>query len=152
MDNIQIKTKSLPKRCEICHQMDFFNPYSEKCSRCNGLVNLGIEDFIVNSNHKKDNYKFEKSKLFDPLPVNFLIILAFNGSLIIFTIIFPLFGFLVFILMIEILINLVLFFIYKNKRAIIGMMLGLICSTLLTAALNNFNCFTFFIPISKPPL
>lgn len=31
---LQIKTESLPQRCEICHQADMFTPESGACLRC----------------------------------------------------------------------------------------------------------------------
>src|SRR5262245_29055185 len=35
MAELQIKTESLPQRCEVCHKSDCFKPQSGYCSRCN---------------------------------------------------------------------------------------------------------------------
>src|SRR5256885_10171528 len=57
MAELQIKTGSLPQRCEICHKVDCFDPKTNYCSRCaNAKVvePVRIEDkpeptsFIVN--------------------------------------------------------------------------------------------------------
>ncbi|MEW6733309.1 MAG: hypothetical protein AB1489_18420 [Acidobacteriota bacterium] len=34
MTKLEIKTESLPKRCEICHQADQFDPQKNVCIRC----------------------------------------------------------------------------------------------------------------------
>lgn len=34
MSNLKIEPQYLPERCEICHQKDYFDPYSNYCSRC----------------------------------------------------------------------------------------------------------------------
>jgi hypothetical protein len=34
MDKLKIKSELLPKRCEICHQADYFDPQTNYCSRC----------------------------------------------------------------------------------------------------------------------
>ena len=34
MLKMEIKSESLPKRCEICHQSDHFNAVSNTCNRC----------------------------------------------------------------------------------------------------------------------
>src|SRR2546426_11649741 len=34
MDKLQIKSESLPERCEICHREDCFDPQNNYCSRC----------------------------------------------------------------------------------------------------------------------
>ncbi|MEW6734941.1 MAG: hypothetical protein AB1489_26865 [Acidobacteriota bacterium] len=34
MTKLKIKTQSLPTRCEICHQMDMFEPEQGICQRC----------------------------------------------------------------------------------------------------------------------
>jgi hypothetical protein len=31
---IVVKHESFPKRCEVCHQADFFNPKTNHCARC----------------------------------------------------------------------------------------------------------------------
>src|SRR5947209_5018027 len=38
MSKLQIKAELLPKRCEICHQIDCFDPFLNFCSRCNELI------------------------------------------------------------------------------------------------------------------
>ena len=37
MAELRIKAESLPKRCEICHKSDCFNPEIGYCSRCSVL-------------------------------------------------------------------------------------------------------------------
>jgi hypothetical protein len=34
MDELTVKTETLPSRCEICHQSDQFDPINGKCLRC----------------------------------------------------------------------------------------------------------------------
>ncbi|MBI4851543.1 MAG: hypothetical protein HY819_07100 [Acidobacteria bacterium] len=34
MGNIKIKEESFLKRCEICHQSDYFDPITNHCNRC----------------------------------------------------------------------------------------------------------------------
>lgn len=34
MSKIEVKSKTLPLRCEICHQKDFFDPVNNYCQRC----------------------------------------------------------------------------------------------------------------------
>ncbi|MBL8148818.1 MAG: hypothetical protein JNN15_02695 [Blastocatellia bacterium] len=38
MPGIQIKAEKPPKRCEICHQTDMFNPQTGECLRCGTLA------------------------------------------------------------------------------------------------------------------
>ena len=33
-DEFVIKQESFPKRCEVCHQVDLFNPKTNHCTRC----------------------------------------------------------------------------------------------------------------------
>ncbi|MEW6737609.1 MAG: hypothetical protein AB1489_40380, partial [Acidobacteriota bacterium] len=49
MSELQIKSESLAKRCEICHCTDFFNPQTNYCSRCNNIRN--IEDKQYDTYH-----------------------------------------------------------------------------------------------------
>src|SRR5262245_26993727 len=35
---LKIRKKSLPDRCEICHQADYFNPQTNHCSRCANIT------------------------------------------------------------------------------------------------------------------
>src|SRR5437867_4126629 len=37
MGGLQIKIESKPKRCEICHQTDYFDPSKNFCKRCNDV-------------------------------------------------------------------------------------------------------------------
>jgi hypothetical protein len=37
MEQINIKREYFPKRCEICHQGDLFNPFDNSCLRCISL-------------------------------------------------------------------------------------------------------------------
>jgi hypothetical protein len=53
-----VKSESLPFRCEICHQNDYFDPLSNKCLRCNKAV---IQQFSIEPNiifHKIGFYTF----------------------------------------------------------------------------------------------
>lgn len=34
MSKLEVKSKNLPSRCEICHQKDFFDPINNYCQRC----------------------------------------------------------------------------------------------------------------------
>lgn len=36
--NIKINVESLPQRCEICHQIDCFDPKANQCSRCEKMI------------------------------------------------------------------------------------------------------------------
>ena len=37
MTKLKVKTEKLPRRCEICHQSDLFDPESEICHRCKDI-------------------------------------------------------------------------------------------------------------------
>lgn len=37
MSDLLLKKEHLPKRCEICHQNDIFDPVTQKCGRCETL-------------------------------------------------------------------------------------------------------------------
>ena len=37
-DEFVIKQETLPVRCEVCHQADFFEPLSNHCSRCYPVI------------------------------------------------------------------------------------------------------------------
>src|SRR5438105_2601971 len=37
MSDLQINRESLPERCEICHQVDCYDRYTNSCSRCKEL-------------------------------------------------------------------------------------------------------------------
>ncbi|MEW6734337.1 MAG: hypothetical protein AB1489_23630 [Acidobacteriota bacterium] len=38
LDKVKIKNEYQPKRCEVCHQSDCYDPSSNYCSRCSGLI------------------------------------------------------------------------------------------------------------------
>lgn len=38
MADLKIKIESLPKRCEICHKKDLFDPVANFCQRCNNIT------------------------------------------------------------------------------------------------------------------
>lgn len=38
MPEIKLKNEGLPIRCEICHQPDLFDPFSNHCLRCSTLI------------------------------------------------------------------------------------------------------------------
>src|SRR4051812_38156623 len=38
MVDLKIKKESLPYRCEICHQTDYFDPVTNNCIRCQGSI------------------------------------------------------------------------------------------------------------------
>ena len=60
MNEIQIKTESLPQRCEICHKTDKFYPEKNLCLRCNKVSRSENNDY-QNSNIKKiDCHEFSK--------------------------------------------------------------------------------------------
>ncbi|KAF0248060.1 MAG: hypothetical protein FD167_2534 [bacterium] len=40
MEKIQIKAKSLPSRCETCHQSDYFDPAKGFCQRCDTSLEI----------------------------------------------------------------------------------------------------------------
>ncbi|MEW6735715.1 MAG: YcxB family protein [Acidobacteriota bacterium] len=39
MEDLKVKSSTLPSRCEICHQSDLFDPLNGKCIRCSNLQN-----------------------------------------------------------------------------------------------------------------
>src|SRR5690349_10984771 len=44
MIDIKLKVESLPERCEICHQSDYFDQLQNYCSRCS---NNNIRDVVI---------------------------------------------------------------------------------------------------------
>jgi hypothetical protein len=51
MEKLQIKSESLPERCEVCHQSDLFDPETGHCSRCGNvpakiLNNNSLSDYL----------------------------------------------------------------------------------------------------------
>jgi|SRR6185369_2436773 len=45
---LQIKSESLPERCEVCHQTDCFDPEKNYCTRCAG-VSVTVPSSLSNS-------------------------------------------------------------------------------------------------------
>jgi len=56
MKEIQIKSESLPSRCEICHQSDLFEPEIDYCSRCNEPFDDEVLDYIDTMDSDEDIY------------------------------------------------------------------------------------------------
>ena len=44
--SLKVKTESLAKRCEICHQNDNFNAITNVCDRCKGISYNGITKYV----------------------------------------------------------------------------------------------------------
>lgn len=61
MAKLKVKTESLPERCEICHQTDYFDALNNYCSRCSGLKIVVKPPELVNprnpSNNQEISYK-----------------------------------------------------------------------------------------------
>ena len=69
MAEMQIKTESLPERCDICHQTDQFDPKTGKCRRCKEISSQFF-DQVENL-----NVNCQPQIFYDPLfikPFNFL--------------------------------------------------------------------------------
>ena len=50
MEKLQVKITSFPKRCEICHQTDLFDPVKNFCERCDtnsSIKKLKIENLAL---------------------------------------------------------------------------------------------------------
>lgn len=47
VQKVKIKTESQPERCEICHQLDYFDPQTNNCSRCSSLVIVEKQDTSI---------------------------------------------------------------------------------------------------------
>jgi hypothetical protein len=47
MDKITIIKESNPRRCDICHNSDLFDPITGKCERCNQIEKSGILKFDI---------------------------------------------------------------------------------------------------------
>lgn len=55
MANIKIKTASLPKRCEVCHKSDCFDPLRDCCTRC--LNNVALVQPLLPLPAKLSSYR-----------------------------------------------------------------------------------------------
>lgn len=51
--NIKVKSESLPSRCEICHQVDFFDPQTNICQRCSPITSFSVTKTLSNRNELK---------------------------------------------------------------------------------------------------
>jgi hypothetical protein len=49
---MEIKTETLPTRCEICHQADRFNPNTAICNRCYKVIQTNGSSFVTNENNQ----------------------------------------------------------------------------------------------------
>ena len=54
MNKVKVKNESLPNRCEICHQLDKFDPYNNYCERCKDFANP--QNVITNLNNDLDPF------------------------------------------------------------------------------------------------
>lgn len=45
--NLVVKTESLPKRCEVCHQSDQFDPTTGLCRRCSPVLEATRKGKII---------------------------------------------------------------------------------------------------------
>lgn len=48
-ETFQVKVEGLPRRCEICHQDDRFDPFSGHCGRCSEIVPIHLGNVAVTS-------------------------------------------------------------------------------------------------------
>ncbi len=64
MSKIEVKSKTFPSRCEICHQKDLFDPVNNYCQRCQNaffLLSKPKEDIDELKNELKNlNYHIEQ--------------------------------------------------------------------------------------------
>jgi len=74
MSEIKIKAESFPERCEICHQIDCFDPVKNSCSRCNNLVCDNTTTFS----------KSDMNSVILYTPAAFLALLPMGASFLIF--------------------------------------------------------------------
>jgi hypothetical protein len=54
MVDIKIKTETLPARCEVCHQSDWFDPSSNRCARCDNskIIHTKKEERLIESENR----------------------------------------------------------------------------------------------------
>lgn len=62
MSEIHIKAELLPKRCEICHQSDCFDPQNNYCSRC-ASFNVELLDNTLTARLVKKGWLFRTFEL-----------------------------------------------------------------------------------------
>ena len=63
MNNLKIKKESFPKRCDICHQSDEFDPITNNCNRCSTKSKLSESKLVENVSSFN---KFTSESLFEP--------------------------------------------------------------------------------------
>jgi hypothetical protein len=56
---LQVKNESLPERCDVCHQNDFFDPQTSFCTRCQTQTKL---QYLTQGKLKKCPYCAEEIK------------------------------------------------------------------------------------------
>lgn len=83
MSNIKINNETLSRRCEICHQMDFFNPETNVCKRCEGLENIIILNETAKINEVGSLFRIDYAPI--KVYITFLIV-GFSTSAIFITI------------------------------------------------------------------
>ncbi len=54
VETFQIKTEGLPRRCEVCHQDDLFDPLSGHCGRCSALFFAPLPLLVPAGNQQAD--------------------------------------------------------------------------------------------------
>ncbi|MBI4751846.1 MAG: hypothetical protein HY774_25460 [Acidobacteria bacterium] len=72
MPTFQVRSESLPKRCEVCHQSDVFHPRINFCARCSPKTLKKKKPLIV-SPGPSANYRFRR-RAFPLLILNLLIL------------------------------------------------------------------------------
>lgn len=62
VEKVKLKTESQPKRCEICHQSDYFDPETNDCSRCESIsISAKKKQAIYHAKHAKGDSAGEKA-------------------------------------------------------------------------------------------
>lgn len=62
VEKVKLKTESQPKRCEICHQSDYFDPETNDCSRCESIsISARKKQVIYYAKHAKNDFVREKA-------------------------------------------------------------------------------------------